>query len=153
MKVRLHAATLTALIVTTVATSSAFAGTPAALSDADTSAIFGAANLSTMQEIGGSAKLGATAAVVGADALRGATGNIGVNVSVGALNAQANQIALVTTPQAGIVAQQNINAVAHVTGSGSAGLGAGALAGISGNIGVNIASGAANAQYNGLIVH
>lgn len=153
MKVRLHAATLTALIVATVATSFACAGTPAALSDADTSAVFGATNLTTMQEIGGSAKLGGTGAVVGADALRGASGNIGVNVTVGALNAQSNQIALVATPRAGMVAQQNINAVAHITGSGSARLGADALAGMSGNIGVNIASGAANAQYNGLIVH
>jgi len=46
-----------------------------------------------------------------------------------------------------------VHAVAQVTGSTSAKLGAGSLAAVSGNVGVNIASGVGNAQFNGLIIH
>ncbi|MFM0041401.1 hypothetical protein PQQ99_24445 [Paraburkholderia sediminicola] len=133
--------------------SSALAGTPTALSDDDSAAVFGSARLSNLQDVGGSAKAGASAAIVGANALRGASGNIGVNLSAGALNAQANQIALVTTSQAAIVSQQNVHTAAQVTGSASAKLGAGSLTAASGNVGVNIASGVGNAQLNGLIIH
>jgi hypothetical protein len=77
-----------------------------------------------------------------------------VNLAAGALNAQVNQIALATTPQAEIVTQQSVHAVARMTGgSAVAQLGAGALAGASGNIGINIAAGAGNAQFNGLVTH
>jgi hypothetical protein len=133
--------------------SCAFAGTLTALSDDDSAAVFGSAKLSNLQDAGGSAKLGTSTAALGADALRGASGNIGVNLAAGALNVQANQIALVTTPQAEIATQQNVHAVAQLTGNTAAELGAGALAGISGNVGVNIASGVGNAQFNGLVVH
>ncbi|MGQ7936774.1 hypothetical protein [Paraburkholderia sp. D1E] len=133
--------------------SSALAGTATALSDDDSAAVFGSARLSNLQDVGGSAKAGASAAIVGANALSGASGNIGVNLSAGALNAQANQIALVTTSQAAIVSQQNVHTAAQVTGSASAKLGAGSLTAASGNVGVNIASGVGNAQFNGLIIH
>lgn len=133
--------------------SSTLAGTPTAASDDDSAAVFGSARLSNLQDVGGSAKVGASAAALGANTLRGASGNIGVNVSAGALNAQSNQIILITTPQASINSQQNVHAVAQVTGSTSAKLGAGSLAAVSGNVGVNIASGVGNAQFNGLIIH
>lgn len=133
--------------------SSASAGTPAPLSDDDSAAVFGATKLSNLQDIGGSAKLGSSSATVGAEALRGASGNVGVNLAAGALNAQANEIAVISTPQAMISTQQNVRAVAQLSGSGSAQLGAQALAGASGNVGVNIAAGAGNAQFNGLVVH
>ncbi|CAE6694791.1 hypothetical protein [Paraburkholderia nemoris] len=133
--------------------SSALAGTSTALSDDDSAAVFGSARLSNLQDVGGSAKVGASAATLGANTLKGASGNIGVNVSAGALNAQSNQIILITTPQATITSQQNVHAVAQVTGSTSAKLGAGSLAAVSGNVGVNIASGVGNAQFNGLIIH
>lgn len=133
--------------------SSAIAGMPTASSDDDSSAVFGAAQLSTLQDISGSAKAGASSATVGADALRGASGNIGVNLAAGALNAQTNQIALITTPQAEIATQQNIHAVTRMTGSAIAEIGTGAMAAMSGNVGVNIAGGVANAQFNGLVVH
>lgn len=133
--------------------SSAFAGTSAALSDDDSAAVFGSATLSNLQDVGGSAKAGTSAATLGANTLSGASGNIGVNLSAGALNAQANQIVLITTPQAAIVSQQNLHTVAQVTGSATAKLGAGSLAAVSGNVGVNIASGVGNAQFNGLIIH
>lgn len=133
--------------------SSALAGTPTALSDDDSAAVFGSARLSNLQDVGGSAKVGSSAATLGANTLKGASGNIGVNISAGALNAQSNQIILITTPQASVTSQQNVHAVAQVTGSTSAKLGAGSLAAVSGNVGVNIASGAGNAQFNGLIIH
>ncbi|WP_322013527.1 hypothetical protein [Paraburkholderia sp. J12] len=106
-----------------------------------------------LQNISGNAKLDAPSAYVDADVLRNASGNIGVNLAAGALNAQANQIALATTHQAEIVTQQNVHAVVHMTGGGVAQLGAGSLAASSGNIGINIAAGAGNAQFNGLVTH
>ncbi|HZZ10641.1 MAG TPA: hypothetical protein VFE79_08105 [Paraburkholderia sp.] len=153
MTIRSSAAALAALIVTAMAASSAFGGTPTPLPDEDTTAVFGAVRLTSTQDIRGNATLSASTATVGADALRGASGNIGVNVAAGALNAQSNQIALITTPQAKIITQQNIYAAVQLSGSGQAELGAGASAGMSGNVGVNIASGVGNAQSNALIVH
>jgi hypothetical protein len=135
------------------AASSAMAGTSAASSDDDGAAVFGSAALTSLQDIGGNAKAGALSASVGADALRGASGNLGVNLASGALNAQANQIAVITAAQADLGTQQTIHAVTRMTGSGSAELGAGAMAALSGNVGVNIAGGVANAQFNGMVVH
>ncbi len=132
--------------------SSAVAGTIAS-SDDDSTAVFGAAKLTMLQDLSGSAKAGASSATVGADALRGASGNIGVNLAAGALNAQTNQIALVTTPQAEIAAQQTIHADTRMAGSAIAAIGAGAMTAVSGNVGVNIAGGVANAQFNGMVVH
>jgi hypothetical protein len=88
-----------------------------------------------------------------ADVLRGATGNVGVNVAAGALNAQANQIALVSSPSADVNTLQDARATASVSGSSSATLGAGALSHVSGNVGLNIGSGAGNAQVNALVIH
>lgn len=140
-------------IAIAVLCTTACAGASAASSDEDSVAIFGAAKLSTLQDIRGNAKGSASSATVGADALRGASGNLGVNLAAGALNAQTNQIALVTTPQAEIAAQQNIHAVTRMTGSAIAEIGTGAMAAVSGNVGVNIAGGVANAQFNGMVVH
>jgi hypothetical protein len=97
-------------------------------------------------------------AVVGGNALRGAQGNIGVNVAGGDDNQQANEAALsqidaqfvfssahtTATQKSGAsntkqVATQNR---AHLTG--------GALAGAQGNIGVNLTAGNGNQQRNDL---
>jgi len=153
MKVRLL---VTAIIWSTAwaGAASAFAGSSTTSPQDDGAAVFASANLIALQNIGGSAKLDAPSAYVDADVLRSASGNIGVNLAAGALNAQVNQIALATTPQAEIVTQQSVHAVARMTGgSAVAQLGAGALAGASGNIGINIAAGAGNAQFNGLVTH
>ncbi|WP_321882083.1 hypothetical protein [Paraburkholderia bannensis] len=156
MKVRLLFASVVCAATCAGATS-AFAGTSGALSDDDSSTVFSSVKLTSLQDIGGSAKLDASTAPtasVGADVLRGASGNVGVNLAAGALNAQANQLVVATTSQAEIVTQQNVHAVVKMlSGSASAELGAGALAGASGNIGINIAAGAGNAQSNALIVH
>jgi hypothetical protein len=133
--------------------SSASAGTPTVSSDDDSAAVFGSATLTALQDIGGGAKAAASSASMGTDALRGASGNIGVNLAAGVLNAQANQIALITTPQAEVSGQQNIHTVTRMTGSALAEVGAGAMAAVSGNVGVNIAGGVGNAQFNGMVVH
>lgn len=122
------------------------------LSDNDNALEFGWAKLTTLQDVSGRAKLDAPSASVGAGALASASGNIDVNLAAGALNAQTNQIALITTPQADIATRQNVHAVARMNGSATAELGAGALAGMSGNGGVNIAAGVSNAQFNALVV-
>ncbi|CAG9225935.1 conserved exported hypothetical protein [Paraburkholderia tropica] len=152
MKLRLWiAATICAAACASAA--SAFADSAMELSADESAAVFAPVKLTTLQNTAGRADLDAQSATVGADVLRGATGNAGVNLAAGAFNAQANQIALVNTPRAEIVTQQTVQGVAHMTGSGTAELGAGALANASGNIGINIAAGAGNAQSNGLVVH
>jgi hypothetical protein len=57
------------------------------------------------------------------------------SLAAGALNAQANQIALTTAPKAEITTQQNVHAVAQITGSATAALGVGAMTRVSGNAG------------------
>ncbi|MGA7780345.1 MAG: hypothetical protein WCA85_21915 [Paraburkholderia sp.] len=122
-------------------------------SDPDAAALFGAMQLSSTQQTTGTATVSLATASVGADALRDASGNIGVNVTAGALNAQANQIALIGAPSADINTFQDTRAAASINGSGSATLAAGALAKASGNIGLNIGSGVGNAQSNALAIH
>lgn len=156
MKIRALAVASICVAASTVVPSAfadTFAGTSTALSDDDSAAVFGSAGLSSLQNVRGSASTGACAATVGANALKGASGNIGVNLASGTLNAQTNQIALVGTPQTAIASQQNLQTTAQLTGNATAGLGAGSLAAVSGNVGVNIAAGAGNAQFNGLVIH
>ncbi|SIO29169.1 hypothetical protein SAMN05444172_0962 [Burkholderia sp. GAS332] len=152
MKVRTSAVALI-WVAASAGVSSALAGTSTTPSEDDSATVLGSTRLSSLQDVGGSANAGALAANVGANALRGASGNIGVNLAAGALNAQANQIALTTTPQAAIASQQNLHTVAQLTGNTTAKLGAGSLAAVSGNVGMNIASGVGNAQFNGLVIH
>lgn len=124
-----------------------------AANDPDAIALFGANQISTSQQTSGTAIVAATAASVGTDALRRVSGNFGVNVAAGALNAQANQIALVSAPSADITTLQDTDVNASISKSGTATLGAGALSKASGNIGVNIVSGVGNAQSNALAIH
>lgn len=119
---------------------------------------------------------GENKARLGGNALRGAEGNIGVNVSAGAGNAQANDAAL-TAVDGGGSSHSNgyrnnhkdndaaaVFAAAQVfssqTGKSNlamvsnaenvASLNGNALRNAAGNIGVNIASGAGNLQNNGM---
>lgn len=123
-----------------------------ASTDPDAAAVFGSANISTVQQTGGMASLSTSSASVGTDVLRGASGNIGVNVAAGALNAQANQIALISSTAADIDTLQETHASASLTRGATAALGAGVLSHASGNIGVNLVSGAGNAQSNALAI-
>ncbi|EWH02190.1 hypothetical protein [Halomonas sp. BC04] len=97
-------------------------------------------------------------ASVGGNALRGASGNIGVNVASGDNNQQANDAALAASDAQHVFgqasafsAQSSSNNTAINSGTqNTANLGGNALRGASGNIGANIASGAGNAQQNTL---
>lgn len=124
-----------------------------AATDPDAATLFGGAKLTTDQQTSGTAAVTISAASIGAGALRGASGNAGVNIAAGALNAQANQIALLSSPAEDINTLQDAHATASVIGNSTATLGAGALAHVSGNVGVNIVSGAGNAQSNALVMH
>lgn len=123
-----------------------------ASSDPDAASLFGIAKLATVQQTSCNATMSTSTASVGADVLRGATGNVGVNIAAGTLNAQANQIAPISSPAADVNTLQDANASASVTGTTTATLGAGALSHASGNVGVNIVSGAGNVQSNVLVI-
>ncbi|VVD88268.1 hypothetical protein [Pandoraea fibrosis] len=128
-----------------VAHTSAFAATP------DDATVV---QLSTRQSIAGDAVFGgAQAATLGADALRDAHGSFGVNVAAGALNVQSNQLVLTSASHVTVDTRQTIRNAAIVTGAMHASLGDRALMGASGNIGVNVAAGVANAQANALAIH
>ena len=147
----------------------------AALSNMDVGPVFGTAQIYSTQASSGNAKVGDFnfVASVGANALANATGNIGVNVASGVGNVQNNSLAASATTDSSsggmgwgndkggmqggevIASDQNCQtADAGVNGqfTGSATLGAGALANATGNIGVNIASGVGNLQHNGLAI-
>ena len=94
------------------------------------------------------------------NALQGAQGNIGVNVSAGVGNAQANDAALSAVDGARVFASamsfSNQTSTANIAGTFSpdtfysAQLDGNALQGAKGNIGVNVAAGVGNAQGNGM---
>ncbi|APD13320.1 hypothetical protein [Pandoraea pulmonicola] len=110
--------------------------------------------LSTRQAVTGDAVFrGSPVATLGADALRNAHGNLGVNVAAGALNVQSNQIVQATASHVGIDTRQMVRNAATIAGTTSASLGERALMGASGNIGVNVVAGVANAQANALAIH
>ena len=97
---------------------------------------------------------------VGDDVLRDASGNIGLNVAAGAGNAQTNALAASVNSSGAIakagadseqlsvfnvvLALRDIDNTASIDGN--------ALADAIGNIGVNVASGAGNAQHNGTAI-
>jgi hypothetical protein len=118
---------------------------------------------------------GENKARLGSNALRGAEGNMGVNIGAGAGNAQANDAALTAVDGGGSSSQSGsrsrhdsdaaaVFAAAQVfstqTGKSNfamvsdaqnvASLNGNALRNAAGNIGVNIASGAGNLQHNGM---
>ncbi|WP_179402577.1 cell wall anchor protein [Burkholderia guangdongensis] len=136
-----------------------------ALASVDVGNVFGNAQIFNHQSSSGSAsvdnfKLNAS---VGDGSLSAVSGNVGVNVASGVGNAQNNSLAgAVTTVNAGqastvaMVATDDSTQTAAAQASGrfegSAMLGADALHGASGNIGVNIAGGIGNVQHNGLAI-
>ncbi|WP_087688119.1 MULTISPECIES: hypothetical protein [unclassified Pandoraea] len=96
-------------------------------------------------------------ATLGGGALAGANGNIGVNVAAGADNAQANNVAIASLNAQPVYASAQVFANQSSKGSASlsqfyvtSSVGDGALAGATGNVGVNVASGVGNVQQNGL---
>lgn len=136
----------------------------ASLAAVDAGNVFGNAQIFNVQTASGhvNVKNYGLDASVGADTLKGATGNIGVNVASGVSNGQNNSLAASTTTGSKDVAtyamvatdQTSQSANTSFSGSftGTAQLGAGALSGATGNIGVNIAGGVGNLQHNGLAI-
>ena len=92
--------------------------------------------------------------------LAGATGNIGVNVAVGAFHAQNNSLSLAAATgttvlaqsTAAVVQQISFTKTLHVDTSNSVVLGDSVLQGASGNIGLNITAGTNNLQQNTLVI-
>ena len=122
---------------------------------------YSSASVSSMQLNGGNSvsnDVVDNSATVGGNALRGASGNIGVNVAAGDNNQQANDAALAASDAdkvfsiASATSLQGgaFNSTTNVGVDNSASLGGNALRGASGNIGVNIASGNSNLQQNSL---
>jgi hypothetical protein len=99
-------------------------------------------------------------ATVGDSVLRSASGNIGVNVAAGTGNAQGNALAASVNTSGNVAKASSESEQAAVLNilaalvdlDDTASLGGDALRGAMGNIGVNIAAGAGNAQHNGLAV-
>ncbi|VVE68612.1 hypothetical protein PCA31118_02965 [Pandoraea captiosa] len=96
-------------------------------------------------------------ATLGNGALANANGNVGVNVAAGADNAQANSVAIASLNAQPVYASAQVFANQSSKGSASisqfmvnASVGDGALAGATGNVGVNVASGVGNVQGNSL---
>lgn len=99
-------------------------------------------------------------AVVGGNAMQSATGNIGLNITAGDNNQQANSAALASadasflfgSADAEIFARQDAqsNWVSNYATTNNAALGGNALQNASGNIGVNISAGSNNQQKNDL---
>lgn len=98
-------------------------------------------------------------------ALKGATGNIGVNLSAGAGNAQSNQLAMIDAAGTKVVrAQTSIEQASTANMStnrsewratdsaNTASIFGDAVKNAMGNIGLNVAAGAGNAQANALAV-
>ena len=99
-------------------------------------------------------------ASVSDDVLSGASGNIGLNVAAGVGNAQSNALAA-SVNSSGTIAKASADSeqwtefnelLAWCDLDNSASLSGNALSAAVGNIGVNIAAGAGNAQHNGLSI-
>ncbi|MEX3824601.1 cell wall anchor protein, partial [Paraburkholderia sp. BR14262] len=93
----------------------------------------------------------------GNGAATGVTGNLGVNIAEGINNAQSNDVALASVDMGNVFGNAQIfntqasSGSAHVKNFNlNASVGDGSLANVSGNVGVNVASGIGNAQNNSL---
>lgn len=99
-------------------------------------------------------------ATLGDDALRNASGNIGLNIAAGVGNGQSNALAVAVADDARLVKagadSEQVTLLNYLDSScGDLDLVAsvgGALQNASGNIGVNVASGVGNLQHNGLSI-
>ncbi|MBN3792604.1 cell wall anchor protein [Burkholderia sp. Ac-20353] len=93
----------------------------------------------------------------GSNAASGVTGNLGVNVAEGIDNAQSNDVSLASVDIGNVFGNAQIFSKQSSAGSASvnnfklnATVGDGSLSNVSGNVGVNVASGIGNVQNNSL---
>lgn len=125
--------------------------------------VFGSASVGNLQtaygnSMGSSGPSGgfSTNAALGDSALKGASGNIAVNVAAGVGNAQSNGMAITQSANPTLAlatatsVQQASGNYEHGLFTNTASIGGDALMNASGNIGVNVASGVGNLQHNGL---
>ncbi|KDP83585.1 hypothetical protein ACU4GI_06955 [Cupriavidus basilensis] len=148
----------------------------AALASIDASDVFASAQVFSSQKTGhnGVHMVGAAnSASMGDNMLAGAKGNVGVNIAAGAGNLQSNSLAASVNTGSGNSGGRNgapVGVLAKATASNdqttygndlsmcgcrpsnAATLSGSALVNAVGNIGVNIAAGAGNAQSNGLAI-
>lgn len=96
-------------------------------------------------------------AATGNNAATGVTGNLGVNIAEGINNAQSNDVSLASVDMGNVFGNAQVFNNQASSGSATvknfnlnASVGDGSLAGVSGNVGVNVASGIGNAQNNSL---
>jgi hypothetical protein len=93
----------------------------------------------------------------GANAASGVTGNLGVNIAEGIDNAQSNDVALASVDVGNVFGNAQIFSSQSSAGKATvnnfklnATVGDGSLSNVSGNVGVNVASGIGNVQNNSL---
>ncbi len=125
--------------------------------------VFGTATVSNLQTVSGVSASGGfpfsgvtTNASLGDSALKGASGNLSVNIAAGSSNAQSNAMAITQSANP-TLAMATATSVQQASGNSESGnftntasIGGNALMNASGNVGVNVASGVANLQHNGL---
>ncbi len=102
-------------------------------------------------------KPGELDAGTGNNAASGVTGNLGVNVAEGISNAQSNDVALASVDIGNVFGNAQIFSSQSSSGKAAvnnfklnATIGDGSLSSVSGNVGVNVASGVGNVQNNSL---
>lgn len=102
-------------------------------------------------------KPGELNAGTGNNAASGVTGNLGVNVAEGISNAQSNDVALASVDIGNVFGNAQIFSSQSSSGKAAvnnfklnATIGDGSLSNVSGNVGVNVASGIGNVQNNSL---
>jgi hypothetical protein len=100
---------------------------------------------------------GTLTATTGANAANGVSGNLGINIAEGISNAQSNDVSLASVDignvfgNAQIFNAQSSGGTAHINNFNlNASIGDGSLSGVTGNVGVNVASGIGNVQNNSL---
>jgi hypothetical protein len=93
----------------------------------------------------------------GNNAASGVSGNLGVNVAQGISNAQSNDVALASVDIGNVFGNAQIFNTQSSAGKAkinnvnmNASVGDGSLSGVTGNVGVNVASGVGNVQNNSL---
>jgi hypothetical protein len=96
-------------------------------------------------------------ATTGNNAANGVSGNLGINIAEGISNAQSNDVSLASVDignvfgNAQIFNAQSTGGTAHINNFNlNASIGDGSLSGVTGNVGVNVASGIGNVQNNSL---
>jgi hypothetical protein len=96
-------------------------------------------------------------ATTGTNAATNVSGNLGVNIAEGISNAQSNEVSLASVDVGNVFGNAQVFNSQSTSGSArinnfnlNASVGNGSLAGVTGNVGVNVASGIGNVQNNSL---